>query len=160
MFVIIYLYILSLSLGTALPTKNAEPHGFEQMGILSTNLSKRLSFSDTRNELQQCKPITIIFARGTIEPGNVGTLVGPPFFNALGLAIGDENISVQGVDYAATVAGYLEGGDVKGAETLAFLATKAATSCLSTQIVLSGYRYISFRGSRRGAKSDPVKVPR
>lgn len=138
-----YYLIALIGLAAAFPTKNIETHGFDKMGLLSNNLSKRSSLSDTRNELEECKPVTVIFARGTIEPGNVGTLVGPPFFNALSLAMGDENVGVQGVDYAASVLGYLEGGDAKGAERLAFLAEQTASLCPSTQIVLSGYRYVS-----------------
>ena len=30
-----------------------------------------------------CKNLTLIFARGTTESGNVGGIVGPPFVNAL-----------------------------------------------------------------------------
>lgn len=138
---LIYCSIALISLGAAFPTNNVETHGFDKMAMLSDNPSKRSSLSDTRNELEECKPVTVIFARGTIEPGNVGALAGPPFFNALGLALGDENIGVQGVNYAATILGYLEGGDAKGAETLAFLTEQAASLCPSTQIVLSGYRY-------------------
>ena len=46
-----------------------------------------------------CKPITIIFARGTIELGNVGLLAGPPFFDALALKVGADRFAVQGVPY-------------------------------------------------------------
>lgn len=135
-----------ISLAMATPIEKAQSSTFDQMGRLSRGLSRRLSLADSRNELEECKPVTVIFARGTIEPGNVGTLVGPPFFNTLELAIGEENVGVQGVDYAATVFGYLEGGDAEGGETLAFLAEHAVTLCPSTQIVLSGYRY--FLSSR------------
>ena len=46
-----------------------------------------------------CKPVTIIFARGTLELGNIGLLAGPPFFDALALLIGGDKLSVQGVPY-------------------------------------------------------------
>ena len=70
----------------------------------------------TYNELSgACKPYTVIFARGTTEPGNVGILVGPPFFDALDMQAGAANIVVQGVNnYAASVEGYLSGGDARG----------------------------------------------
>ena len=137
-----------LSSALASPIANAQPKGFEQMGALSAALSNRSpspfskrqnDFSDTRNELSECKPVTVIFARGTIELGNVGSLAGPPFFNALDVAIGAENVAVQGVDYPATIAGYLEGGDKGGAATTAQLLEQAASQCPNTQIVLSGY---------------------
>ena len=144
---IILLFSL-LSSALASPISNAKPQGFDQMGALSAALSNRSpspfskrqnDYSDTRNELSECKPVTVIFARGTIELGNVGSLAGPPFFNALDVAIGAENVGVQGVDYPATIEGYLEGGDPGGAATTAQLLEQAASQCPDTQIVLSGY---------------------
>ena len=70
----------------------------------------------TYNQLSSnCAEYTVIFARGTSEPGNVGILVGPPFFDALRSLVGSGNVNVQGVnDYSASVAGYIEGGDPVG----------------------------------------------
>ena len=126
------------SLVRASPTPQVQPH--ETMGRLSTELSERqFDLSDTRNELGDCKPITVIFARGTIELGNVGSITGRPFFNDLDGLLGVDNVGVQGVDYPATIAGYLEGGDPGGAQTLADLTNQAASQCPDAQIVLSGY---------------------
>ena len=145
---IILLSSLFLSSALASPIANAQPQGFDQMGAVSATFSNRSpnrfskrqnDYSDTRNELSECKPVTVIFARGTIEAGNVGSLAGPPFFNALDVAIGAENVAVQGVDYPATIGGYLEGGDPGGAATTAQLLEQAASQCPDTQIVLSGY---------------------
>ena len=71
---------------------------------------------DTYNELgQACTEYTVIFARGTTEPGNVGILVGPPFFEALESLVGSSALTIQGVnDYSASIDGYLEGGDPVG----------------------------------------------
>ncbi len=134
------------------PVPGAQPEGFEKMGALSAALSQRNNdasltplekrqneFSDTRNELAECKPVTVIFARGTIELGNVGSITGPPFFAALAATIGGDNFAVQGVDYPATIGGYLKGGDPGGAATAAALLNQAASQCPDTQIVLSGY---------------------
>lgn len=129
-----------LALAAASPIQNVQTRGFEEMAALSNQISKRMSFSDTQNQLGECRPVTVIFARGTFETGNVGALVGPPFFQALELAIGDENVGNQGVDYPATLEGYLEDGDARGATKLASLTEQAASLCPSTQIVLSGYR--------------------
>ncbi len=70
----------------------------------------------TYNELGgACTEYTVIFARGTSEPGNVGILVGPPFFNALEPLVGKSALTIQGVnDYSASIDGYLEGGDPVG----------------------------------------------
>ena len=62
--------------------------------------------------------MTVIFARGTTETGNVGVLAGPPFFDALGAIIGAGNLVLQGVDYPASVEAFLDGGDSGGAQTM------------------------------------------
>lgn len=75
----------------------------------------------TYNELGggACTEYTVIFARGTSEPGNVGILVGPPLFAALESRVGRSALTIQGVnDYAASVQGYLEGGDPAGSEEM------------------------------------------
>ena len=135
------LFLISLTAATwASPISETQPHGFGSMGRLSAELSKRQSdYDNTRNELGECKPVTVIFARGTVELGNVGSITGPPFFNALDVLLGAENVAVQGVDYPATILGYLQGGDKGGAQKLADLTEQAASQCPDTQIVLSGY---------------------
>ncbi|KAH7412618.1 cutinase [Cadophora sp. MPI-SDFR-AT-0126] len=83
--------------------------------------------------------MTVIFARGTTEQGNVGTLSGPPMFDALGKMVGAQNLAVQGVDYPANVRGFLAGGDKKGSAQMAQLVQQAMTSCPDTQVVMAGY---------------------
>ena len=46
----------------------------------------------------------------------------------------------MGVDYAASLLRYLEGGDRQGAATMAQDVESAAASCPETKIVMSGYR--------------------
>jgi cutinase len=50
-----------------------------------------------------CAPLTVIFARGTIEFGNVGTYAGPPFFKVLRSQLGNAGVTIQGVAYAASL---------------------------------------------------------
>ena len=124
----------------ATPVPEPEPQGFEKMGELSNVLAERqFDFNIVRNELGKCKPVTVIFARGTIELGNVGSITGPPFFNALDILLGLDKVAVQGVDYPATIEGYLKGGDLDGAQKFADLTNQAASQCPDTQIVWSGY---------------------
>lgn len=81
------------------------------------------SSSSTRNDVKNnapCKPLTVIFARGTSEAGNVGSVAGPPFFKALDSALPSQ-VNVQGVDYAATWNGAFSGGDAAGSRTMASL---------------------------------------
>lgn len=78
-------------------------------------------FKTTRQDLDSgnCGDLLVIFARGTDEPGNVGALVGPPFFKALEGALGSSHtLAVQGVEYEATVSDYLEGGDPAGSQEM------------------------------------------
>ena len=67
----------------------------------ATPIAKRqYAGQDTENQLLDgtpCRAITILFARGTTESGNVGTLAGPPFFQAVSNAVGAGNVAVQGV---------------------------------------------------------------
>lgn len=111
--------------------------------IIAAPISLRdLADSDTENDLTDgsaCKAVTIIFARGTAELGNVGSLAGPPFFAAVANYTGTDNLAVQGVDYPASIAGFLEGGDADGSALLAELAQQAQTQCPDTKLVLSGY---------------------
>ncbi|KAJ7155239.1 cutinase [Mycena filopes] len=94
----------------------------------------------TENELSgPCRPVTFIFARGTSEDGNVGSDVGPPVIDDLRAALGADGIAVQGVDYDASILGYLEGGSPSGAVTMAGLINLAASKCPTTKIVLGGY---------------------
>lgn len=89
---------------------------------------------------QACADVTVIFARGTGEAAPIGTIVGPPFQSALQTALGSKSLSFQGVNYPASVAGFLEGGDPNGAATMAQDVTSTVNSCPSTKIVMSGYR--------------------
>lgn len=139
MFTSILLSILLAIGASALPTTSI----LQRDSSANSGLLGRDNWAVTRNDLVNggCSPITIIFARGTLELGNVGTFAGPPFFNALTDMIGASNVAVQGVNYGASIIGYLEGGDPAGASTMASLINQAVSQCPSTQIVISGYRY-------------------
>ena len=85
-----------------------------------------------------CTDMTVIFARGTGEMGNVGTVSGPPMFKAIRAKLGNDRVTVQGVDYAASAAGNINfGGD--GGQKMADLVKLAKSQCPSTKIIVSGY---------------------
>lgn len=75
--------------------------------------AKRAPYATTANELVDgttgCRAVTVVYARGTGQDGNVGAAgdVGPLFFNALAGIVGASNLAVQGVDYDADVTGFL-----------------------------------------------------
>ncbi|KAH6999939.1 cutinase-domain-containing protein [Ilyonectria destructans] len=109
-------------------------------GSSSSSSSSSGFGSSTQNGLSgDCKAVTVIFARGTTETGNVGTATGPPFFEALASKLGDGKLAVQGVEYAADVAGIMQGGDTAGTAKMASLVQEAMTKCPSTHVVVSGY---------------------
>ncbi|KAF2877727.1 cutinase-domain-containing protein [Massariosphaeria phaeospora] len=111
----------------------------------TTTLIKRQYAGDTYNQLTNgtpCREVTLIYARGTTQAGNVGApdTEGPTFFNALaGRLGGTARLAIQGVTYPATVGGFLLGGDAAGATTMFNLVNTAVSRCPATKIVLSGY---------------------
>ncbi|KAF2015225.1 carbohydrate esterase family 5 protein [Aaosphaeria arxii CBS 175.79] len=111
----------------------------------TSGLSKRQFNGDTYNQLTDgtpCREITVIYARGTTQDGNVGApdTEGPNFFNALAAKLGGTSrLAIQGVTYPANVFGFLAGGDSAGSTTTLNLINTAASKCPSTKIVLSGY---------------------
>ncbi|KAJ9657832.1 hypothetical protein H2201_008045 [Coniosporium apollinis] len=127
----------------ALPEAEPTLTGLSDLQDLQTrDLAIRALGDATQNDLTNgspCKDVTIIFARGTTEDGNVGTSTGPPFFEALGRLIGPSRVAVQGVNYAANVGGFLAGGDRAGSALMAQLAARAVTQCPGTKLVLGGY---------------------
>ena len=103
-----------------------------------------------------CTPLTVIFARGTSESGNVGTVAGPPFFSSLRDSLGANQVTVQGVDYPASAAvthssslhlhniltSTAQGNANLGADggpTMSQLVQQAIKQCPDTKIALSGY---------------------
>lgn len=115
------------------------------VSALPTELNTRQSLPTTENGLTSstaCKAVTVIFARGTNEAGNVGEIAGPPWFSRLRASLGTAATTVQGVTYTANVAGYTAGGSATGSKEMLRLINLAATQCPSTKIVLGGYRYV------------------
>lgn len=109
---------------------------------------------DALNATDSCAAMTVLFARGTDEPGdyisslatactiskltevheigNVGILVGPPFFAAIAEYMnGTGQLAIQGVDYDASIAGFLEGGSPQGATTM------SVPSCFNVRSTIS-----------------------
>jgi hypothetical protein len=78
----------------------------------------RAGSGDTENFGSGCSDIMVVFARGTTETGNVGTLTGPPFFTALQSAAKGKSVDVQGVTYPADIPGFLVGGDAGGSKLM------------------------------------------
>ena len=87
--------------------------------LAQQGLATVAGISTSENAGTGCADMTIIFARGTAEPGNVGIATGPWFFNAVKKKLGsDASLAVRGVDYPASVEGFLVGGDPQGTQTM------------------------------------------
>ncbi|PIG82302.1 cutinase [Aspergillus arachidicola] len=105
-------------------------------------LTKRASI--TENGVTQnsgCQELTFIFARGTSEMGNMGSVVGPPVANQLASLTGNK-VTVQGVDYPADAARGNQGNANMGASggpKMAELIQQAKKQCPNTKVVLGGY---------------------
>jgi cutinase len=89
----------------------------DAVGLVLTPLQQTLADATgtdtTEDDLEQnapCADLTVIFARGTTEPGNVGLLTGPPFLDALHEQLGNRSHAFQGVEYPATFAGFNANG--------------------------------------------------
>ncbi|POS83240.1 hypothetical protein EPUL_004703 [Erysiphe pulchra] len=102
--------------------------------------------NDSENELSgPCKPVTVIFARGTGESGNVGGAhsPGPALFSEIRNMMGSQNVAIQGVaNYEIETDcdnRYLKGGDPDGSKNYYNLTEQAASQCPDTKIVLTGY---------------------
>ncbi|CAI7586179.1 unnamed protein product [Penicillium viridicatum] len=98
------------------------------------------SGSSTENGVTQndgCKEYTFIFARGTTEMGNMGSVIGPPLAKQLNSLTGDK-VTVQGVDYPADAAGNAAMGGT-GGPTMAKLVKQALSQCPKTKVLLGGY---------------------
>ena len=63
-------------------------------------------------------------------------------FEAIADLVGTDNIAVQGIDYPATIIGFLEGGDDAGSALLANYTARAMSQCPSSKVVVSGYRSV------------------
>jgi cutinase len=90
-----------------------------------------------------CKAMTVLFARGTTELGNMGSVAGPPFVTALGAMMGGSaNVAVQGIEYPADIPGFLVGGDKAGSARMAKMVGQVRAACPDTALVMAGYSYV------------------
>ncbi|KAK2772241.1 hypothetical protein FQN52_003338 [Onygenales sp. PD_12] len=115
-----------------------------------------------------CKDITFIFARGSTEIGNMGTIAGPPTANLVLREFGADAVAVQGVDYEARLdTNFLpNGADPKGIEDMKEKLASTVTRCPETIIIAGGYRQtpVYSQGAalthQAVEESDPAVVAR
>jgi hypothetical protein len=124
------LALMSGALAAPAPAPVADPEAFSiteaprGVSLEAHAISKRQYSSSSYNQLTDgtaCRPISVIYARGTSQAGNVGdsASVGPLFFNQIASRVGGTSqLAIQGVTYPASVSGFLAGGDAAGSTTM------------------------------------------
>ncbi|ODH13320.1 hypothetical protein ACO22_07376 [Paracoccidioides brasiliensis] len=84
-----------------------------------------------------CQPLTLIYARGTGEIGNMGEIIGPPLAGALRTRMNGK-VTIQGVNYPASDLGNLNFGE-DGGPTMVNLVRQSLSQCPGSRVVLAGY---------------------
>ncbi|OLN88110.1 putative cutinase 1-like protein 1 [Colletotrichum chlorophyti] len=128
------------SVAIAFPTLSETPvKDVEVRDIEARQRSGRVG--STAKEFTQggCKDVIMLFARGSTEVGNMGTICGPQTAN--GVKDNFQSVAVEGVDYAAGLAtNTLPGGaDPRGIAEMKRLIAKANTDCPNSMLVVGGY---------------------
>ncbi|KAI0019258.1 cutinase-domain-containing protein [Xylariomycetidae sp. FL0641] len=103
-----------------------------------------MSSGETLHEFTEdgCRSVIFIFARGTAESGNMGSMVGPPLSQQLKQKYGETNVATEGVDYAAawnTNDQQVGSTDTAGITEMRNLLVEAANQCPNAKIVAGGY---------------------
>ncbi|KAK3991457.1 cutinase-domain-containing protein [Cladorrhinum sp. PSN332] len=88
-----------------------------------------------------CRDIIMLFARGSTEVGNMGTVCGPPTANGLKEKFGADAVAVEGIEYAALLStNFLPGGaDLAGIREMRRLIQRATAQCPDSHLVVGGY---------------------
>ncbi|KAK2012027.1 cutinase [Colletotrichum eremochloae] len=110
---------------------------------LSTALFAALAVAspiDVRQE-SGCKAVTVLFARGTTEPGTLGVVVGPGLEKDLQSDLGADSVTFEGVSYPADGAGIMAevAGSGPGSTAMSSQANQWLSKCPETKLVLTGY---------------------
>lgn len=97
----------------------------------------------TENEFTDggCRDIIMLFARGSTEIGNMGTICGPQTGQGLKDNFGADSVAVEGIDYAAALdTNFLPGGaDPAGISEMVDLIGQVASKCPASKLVVGGY---------------------
>ncbi|KAM0335616.1 hypothetical protein ACHAQA_000664 [Verticillium albo-atrum] len=134
----------------SLTTRDAATGEFDAESLARLETLSQIDVSDpavaasiVSNELTLggCRDVIFVFARGTSEQGNMGTLVGPPLSRGLKAIYGEARVATEGVNYAAIPApNFLLGGtDGPSIAAMSAVLLGAATNCPASKVVVCGY---------------------
>ncbi|PBP25205.1 hypothetical protein BUE80_DR003706 [Diplocarpon rosae] len=115
--------------------------GLVSSSPLESRQSRYVGVSATEYTQDGCKPVIFFFARGSTEVGNLGSVVGQPAGRALKEALGEDQVAVEGIDYAAAIrTNLLPGGaDPAGVTAMRDLLVDAASKCPTSALLAGGY---------------------
>jgi hypothetical protein len=135
--------LLSAGVALAAPAVDAQKANqlaaYQNGQLSETYLQSQMNDMVNLKDSADCKPIIIIFARGTFEPPPApGLLVGYWFTQDVQKKYPGK-VAVQSVTYKAGIGGYLSGGDADGAKTMAKMVEDTVKSCPKSRIVMGGY---------------------
>ncbi|MEV5842499.1 cutinase family protein [Streptomyces sp. NPDC051985] len=94
------------------------------------------SLSTSTATAATCTDIDVLAARGTFEPGTLGTIVGDPVYSALQKKLTGKNLSSYKVDYPADLS---LTSAAEGNADLVNHVTSQAAACPNQRFVLVGY---------------------
>lgn len=94
------------------------------------------SLSTSTATAATCTDIDVVAARGTFEPGTLGTIVGDPVYSALQKKLTGKNLSSYKVDYPADLS---LTSAAQGNADLVNHVTSQAAACPNQRFVLVGY---------------------
>ncbi|TQV91279.1 cutinase [Cordyceps javanica] len=88
-----------------------------------------------------CREIILLFTRGTLEPRNLGLVVGRELSRSLKERYGEATVATEGVEYPAVEETNLlpGGGDPAGVAELTRLIVNSTAECPGSKIIVSGY---------------------
>ena len=90
-------------------------------------------------DLQGCKPLIMVYARGTWEPGEPPSQVAAPLIKALEREYPGK-LDFRNAKYDGGASGYLGGGAKEGIDKMTEVITRAVASCPKSALLLIGYR--------------------
>jgi len=99
---------------------------------------EKASSSSYSNDLADCKPLIMIYARGTWEPGTPPSQVAAPLIKALGVKY-PGRVESQIVQYDGGASGYLTGGSTEGIQKMEQMTKAAVSRCPNSKFLLVGY---------------------
>jgi cutinase len=83
-----------------------------------------------------CSDVELVVARGTLEPGPLGIIVGDNVFDETKRALTGKNVTAQAVDYPAN---FETGSQQRGVVATVQHVTEQAAACPNQKFVLVGY---------------------